>query len=245
MATVQEEHGPFVRLASVPPGAWDQRFFQPVIDAEAARGNPGRIRFGDLHWENTFFEFALPIDVKAIRAEFELDDGMSIESRGGSVCVFYDGDAADEHWALAGSTRDRTPEQRHTNHEWWRAWRARPRPIRQLFNPFLHRDALPPWDPPKPVILDPPLASLEIVGWMPTTELIGLGRGWSVWSFQSRGLEGLVVLAPKWVADLSSAINIVRNAGGTELPVIVAIRGLEPPWLADAVETAGVATRFS
>ena len=224
-----------IRYSGAPRAAWDRRFFQPVLDAEAARGNVGEWDFGDYQIGEAAIAFRGPIDAKAVKEEFALDEGMDIRVEHGAG-VRYRDPSGGIALVLVGAEWPRTAAMKAARESWWQGWHAKPRPLIALHNPFVHPDAFPPRPAPRPVVLDVPPQRLELGGYM-SPELPGLGDGWSVWPFTSTGGAGLLVIAPDWF-DLVSARGAIDDAGGTELPVLLVIRGQEPPAVTAALRDA-------
>lgn len=230
-----------IRYSGAPRAAWDERFFQPVVEAEAARGNAAAWDFGDYQIPEAAIAFRGPIDVKALREEFDLDDGMEIRVEHGSGVRYFDptGDVA---LALVGAEWPRTEAMKASREAWWQQWRARPRPLTALHNPFLHPDALPLREIPAPVVLDKVPEWLELGRYM-SPELPGLGNGWSVWPFTDSDGGGLLVIAPKWF-DLATAREGIDDAGGTDQRVLLAIRGQEPEPVTAALREAKAEAKY-
>jgi hypothetical protein len=179
--------------------------------------------------------------VKALKAEFEMDEGMEILPQGGGGIVYRDRD--DEiALTLHGIDRPRTPAMTTAHADWWARWHAKPRPLVLLHNPFLHPDAIPRSDLPRPsVVLDAP-ERLELGQYM-SPQLPGLGGGWSLWPFTGPDGQGLLAIAPNWF-DSTTARAAVEDAGGADLPVLVAIRGQEPPVVVGALREARAETTY-
>lgn len=230
-----------VRYSGAPRAAWDDRFFRPVLEAEAARGNAAGWDFGDYQIPEAAIAFRGPIDVKALREEFDLDDGMDIRVEHGGGVRYYDqnGDIA---LVLLGAEWPRTQAMKAARETWWQQWRARPRPLTALHNPFIHPDALSPRTVPAPVVLDRLPEWLQL-GRRMSSDLPGLGSGWSVWPFTGSDGEGLLVIAPKWF-DLATARAAVDDSGGTDHPVLLTIRGQEPAPVTAALREARAEAKY-
>ena len=235
-----------VRLAGVPRGAWDLRYFQPIIDAEGRRGNPGKVDFGNTYERRAAIRFRTPIDLPAIAAEFELDEGMTLDTPA-FPGVFYDSAKEQRVWLVGGARKRSDPEADQARAEWWREWRAKPRPRVTLHNPFLHPDALPPIAHAAPVVVTEAPDVIRL-GPVMSDELPGLGAGWSVWPVEWAPVgaplrQGLLVIAPA-VQTFEQAQAAVENSGGTELPVLLAIRGQEPPSVGAALRAANAEATY-
>lgn len=235
-----------VRLAGVPRAAWDLRYFQPIIDAEGLRGNPGKVDFGNTYERRAAIRFRTPIDLPAVAAEFELDDGMTLDTPA-FPGVFYDSEHEERVWLVGGARKRSDDAAEKAREEWWREWRAKPRPRTALHNPFLHPDALPALVRPIPVVVaDAP--DVIHLGPVMSDELPGLGAGWSVWPVEWAPVgaplrEGLLVIAPA-VQAIEQARAAVANSGGTDLPVLLAIRGREPASIASALRAANAEATY-
>jgi len=227
-----------LRFGTIPRPARDLRFFQPVIDAEARRGNPGELYFGDSRNEDAGLIFHGPLDGKALAEEFELDDGMELE-RGENPRLGYSTAGGELAWVLVGRPISVSVAMRELRDAWWQEWRAKPRPPVTLHNPFIHPAALPALPVIRPVILDSVPNGLVIGDEMSTTELLGLGRGWSVWPFTSADGPGLLAVSPYTRAPEMSLPEVL-DAGPASVPVLIVVRGQEPPPVAAAMKEAQV-----
>jgi hypothetical protein len=118
------------RFGTLPEPARDPSFYAPIVAAEVARGNTGQLQYGSLHDTRTGFAFRFPIDEEAILAEFEFDAGMEFEHRPYPV-IMYDGE-----WGVGGASGPSDGDHEAARAEWWREWRAAPRPRVLLRNPF-------------------------------------------------------------------------------------------------------------
>ena len=234
-------------MAGVPRAASDLSYFQPNhIDAEGQRGDPGKVDFGNTYERRAAIRFRTPIDLQAIAAEFELDDGMTLDTPA-FPGVFYDSEHEERVWLVGGARKRSDDAAEKTRAEWWREWRAEPRPRTALHNPFLHPDALPALVRPVPVVVaDVP--DVIHLGPLMSDELPGLGAGWSVWPVEWAPVgaplrPGLLVIAPA-VQSLEQARAAVENSGGTELPVLLTIRGREPMPIASALRVANAEATY-
>ncbi|MEP6842020.1 MAG: hypothetical protein ABJA11_00780 [Pseudolysinimonas sp.] len=230
-----------VRYAAVPQPAWNQHFVQPVLDAEARRGNPGEWSFGDYQIAEAGIVFGGRIDTKALTAEFELDEGMSIRTQRGAGIIYRDADG-EIALTLDGADRPRSEAMEAVRAAWWREWRAKPRARVTLHNPFLHPEALPDVIAPRPVMLAEVPDDIELERHM-SSELPGLGDGWSVWPFTSAKGNGLLVIAPEWFDEVS-AHAAIDSAGGATHPVLLAIRGRESSPIEAALRSAKAEAKY-
>ena len=230
-----------IRGAGVPQAALDQRYFQPILDSEARRGNQGFLYFGDNRESGAAFLFAGPIDSTALLAEFEFDEGMELADPERPKIRYRSADGV-SRWVLAGSGQVRNPAMTQMRDEWWREWRSKPRPALRLHNPFIHPDALPPLEQKPPVMLAAVPANI-VLGEEMSNELPGLGRGWSVWPFTSGDGPGLLAISPNELQP-EMARHHVLAAGGASVPVLLVFRGQEPQPVAAALEAAHARARW-
>jgi hypothetical protein len=236
----QRRARPLVRYAAAPRAAWDHRYFQPLLDSEAARGNPGEWDFGDYQTAEASITFRHPIDGGAIAIEFELDDGMSLQAD--PARVVYDDASGEVALVACGAQWEPDATTTEARDAWWREWHAKPRPLVRLLNPIVHPGAFPGMVASHPTLLDAIPEPLRLGRYM-SPELPGLGDGWSVWPFDAPTGSGLLVIAPIWFDD-ATARAAVDDAGGTELPVLLVIRDREPPPVTDALRDAQAEAKY-
>lgn len=106
----------------------------PLRRAEASRGNPAGLQFGDPRSPRTFYSFRHPLDLDALRAEFVFGDGIHVgDVRGGGIS--FDGTGADPAFALEGGAEESWWSRRRRG-AWWRRWNAAPRAPVPFSNPF-------------------------------------------------------------------------------------------------------------
>jgi len=135
---------PVERPGYVPPAPpFDLARIEPLISSELARGN-GRPLLDDERpgFIRQWLSFPYPIDADAIRAEFELGDGVELDDRNPPWIVFqYQTGYPDEFhdFPVGGARRFPTAESVRLRALWWEEWRRNPRPRIRLDNPFDQR----------------------------------------------------------------------------------------------------------
>jgi hypothetical protein len=115
------------------------RALDPILAAEKERGNRGRVDLGDARDNRPGFRMLHPLDVNALKVQFEFGDGIEItqgapaglqfRGRGGGV-VFALGGGEPGGW-IDGWRRRR----------WWRKWSEAPRAKEPFANPFAQLNA--------------------------------------------------------------------------------------------------------
>lgn len=107
----------------------------PIVGAEAQRGNPARLDFGDMHDQTTRFLLRHPIDLDALRAQFEFGDGIVLaQPEAGGVVIFHGRNGRTAFW-MEGAL-DESDWSRYRRTRWWRRWQAKPRARVPFSNPF-------------------------------------------------------------------------------------------------------------
>jgi hypothetical protein len=114
-------------------------YFRPIVAAELARANPcDSFPFGDgIHDTRPYVRFRWPIDVAAIGVEFDLDNGMALETAP-RPRVTYSNRLGGPYEVLGGADVALGPEQVVARAAWWAEWNDAPRPKIGLINPFLN-----------------------------------------------------------------------------------------------------------
>jgi hypothetical protein len=107
----------------------------PLVAAEAKRGNPARLDFGNMHNESTHYVLPHPIDLDALLAEFAFGDGVVLtRAEAGGVVLFHTSKGRTAFW-MEG-TLDESDGSRRRRARWWRRWSAAPRERTPFANPF-------------------------------------------------------------------------------------------------------------
>ena len=123
-----------------PAYTWaEYEYLRPIVAAEAARANPCfSFPVGDgVHDTRPYVRFSYPIDVLAIDAEFDLDNGMELIATP-RPCVTYSNRVGGPYEVLGGAEVAPGPEQIAARAAWWEEWNVAPRPKIELINPFLN-----------------------------------------------------------------------------------------------------------
>jgi hypothetical protein len=107
----------------------------PLLFAERQRGNSSRLEFGDMHDQRLYYSLRHPIDLDALRAQFDFGDGIELGGDGqGGVVAFSDLGPVSAFW-MRGTT-EVSWWSRRRRAAWWRRWNASPRERIPFSNPF-------------------------------------------------------------------------------------------------------------
>ena len=107
----------------------------PLTNAEAARGNSASLEFGHQRDFRMYYSFKHPLDLDALRAEFEFGEGIHLgDVRGGMIS--FAGTGTDPAFSLEGGAEE-SGWSRRRRARWWRRWNAAPRTPVPFSNPFV------------------------------------------------------------------------------------------------------------
>jgi hypothetical protein len=107
----------------------------PILDAERARGNTGRLSAGTGREDRPGYGMRHPLDVNALRAQFAFGDGIRFLDGARYGAIVFLGRGGTEVFGIGGGG-DTGFLDRRRRKRWWRNWNADPR-IREPFaNPF-------------------------------------------------------------------------------------------------------------
>jgi hypothetical protein len=122
------------------PPPFDLALIEPLIASEVARGNGRPVLDDEGPWfDRMWLSFPYPIDVAAIREEFELGEGVAIDDRDPAWVNFeYQPGHPDEFhdFPVGGALRFPTADSCRRREQWWQEWRRAPRPRIPLLDPF-------------------------------------------------------------------------------------------------------------
>ncbi|MFW8745285.1 hypothetical protein [Mesorhizobium japonicum] len=105
---------------------------RPVLEAERQRGNSGWLDRGDQHDTRGSWVMRFPLDIPALRAEFEFGNGVEVRAEGGGVIDLSGGLGSGAFLVLGGIGG--TWRTRRRRAAWWRKWEISPRPRIRIDN---------------------------------------------------------------------------------------------------------------
>jgi len=111
------------------------RALDPILDAERARGNTGRLEFGAMRDGRARWQLKHAIDGLALLAQFEFGEGISVDAEWPGGRVSFLGRQLDVLFVILGRPGDGLGSARKRA-AWWAAWEAGPRERVRFENPF-------------------------------------------------------------------------------------------------------------
>src|SRR6187402_2183709 len=108
----------------------------PLLAAEAARGNVGRLLAGDAHETRAGWAMRHPLDLDALRVQFRFGPGIALLQYDERGAIEFSGvSSPSAAFAIRGGPSTSWLWRRRRE-AWWRAWRSAPRPPVDFENPF-------------------------------------------------------------------------------------------------------------
>ena len=107
----------------------------PILDAERERGNTGRLSTGTGREDRPGYGMRHPLDVNALKAQFEFGDGIRFLDGAQHGGIQFLGRGGTEVFAIGGGAESGFFDGRRRK-RWWRNWKAHPRPREPFANPF-------------------------------------------------------------------------------------------------------------
>ncbi len=123
-----------------PAGATSPTHLDPIVASERDRGNVVRKSWSletGPHGGLYTLELVYPIDLEAVRAEFELPDYITVRELPNGVTSLLD---QRDGTGISGGPKKRDRRASRRRDEWWAAWRAQPRARTPIRNPS-HRES--------------------------------------------------------------------------------------------------------
>jgi len=111
------------------------RALDPLLEAERARGNTGRLEFGGARDSRGAWQLKHALDGLALLAQFEFGPGISVDSDWPGGRVSFLGRQLDVLFVILGRPGEGLATARKRA-AWWAAWDAGPHERVQFENPF-------------------------------------------------------------------------------------------------------------
>lgn len=111
------------------------RSLDPILDAEQARGNKGRLELGSMRDSRGKWQLAHTIDRLALLAQFKFGAGITIDDEWPGGRISFLGSQMDVLFVILGRPSEGFGTVRKRA-AWWAEWNATPREQIAFANPF-------------------------------------------------------------------------------------------------------------